>query len=104
MEEPYPDDLRKFIIDILEKDIQRFSHQFHISGFDSDDIAQELRLTVWTYSYNYDSGKSSIRTWGNRLLRGKLHKLFRDNHNTDKRKVNSLIVEYDDSRDNEYDD
>jgi hypothetical protein len=98
----YSEGLKILMLKILENDIQRLSFQFHIPGFDREDIQQELRLVTWEYAPNYNPYKASIRTWGNTLLKGKLHKLHRDHCTTDKRKANIIRAEFDDSRDYEY--
>jgi len=100
----YSDETRKRILEELENDIQRLSAQFHIPGFDRDDIQQELRLFVWTYDYNYNPRKSSIRTWGNITLKSALKNLHNAQCKTDKRKANVLRAEFDESKDHEYQD
>ena len=98
----YSDDTRLLILGVLEKDIKRFSYQRYIPGLEKEDVAQELRLFVWTYSYNYNPHISNIRTWGNQALRSALSNLYVAHCQTDKRKANSMIVEFDDSKDHEY--
>jgi len=97
----YSDRLRYAILKVLENDIDRMSKQYRIYNFDREDVAQELRLFVWTYSRLYNPHKASIRTWGVRTLRSGIINLFNAQHNTDRRKANVLRVEFDDSKDHE---
>lgn len=98
----YSDNTKLLILGVLEKDIKRFSYQFYIPGFEKDDIKQELRLFVLTYLYLYNPHTTSIRTWGNIALRSALSNLYNAHCKTDKRKVNSMTIEFDDEKDHEY--
>jgi DNA-directed RNA polymerase specialized sigma24 family protein len=98
----YSDNTRLLILNVLDRDIKRFSYQYFIPGLEHEDIAQELRLFVWTYDHLYNPHVASIRTWGNQALRSALKNLYTAHCVTDKRKANTMTIEFDDSKDHEY--
>jgi hypothetical protein len=102
MGEVYSNKTRALIIHVLEKDITGLSYTFGICNYEPEDTAQELRLYIWNTTYNYNPHKGSIRTWGNLAIKRKAWKLKRDEETSLKRKANSFRCEFDDKRDNEY--
>ena len=97
----YSDETRRRILEILEKDITGLSYTFSICNYEPEDTAQELRLYIWE-KCNYNPHKGSIRTWGNLAIKRKVWKLKRDEETSLKRKANFYRCEFDDKRDNEY--
>jgi DNA-directed RNA polymerase specialized sigma24 family protein len=64
-------------MDELEKMISLFVKNNSISGFDDDDLAQELRIHLWNRLPSYDPTKSGLRTWSKHLLDRKIIDLYR---------------------------
>ncbi len=48
---------------VLEPKIEGIAFRTHITGFDKDDIRQELRVLIWTATKAYRASKGKYLTW-----------------------------------------
>ena len=62
-----------------EHDIFEKSRSTYIPdrAVESDDIAQELRISIWLVREKYDSKRASARTFLQRIMKNKIIDLFR---------------------------
>ena len=81
---------------IAEKDIVAKSKTYHIKGMDSEDVAQELRFSVWKESGRYDEKKAGKRTFIQVVIKSKLKKLARDSKRKKQYLNNAVSLEYSD--------
>jgi len=69
-------------------------YQWRLPGYDLNDLAQELRLALWKSLKRYDFRKTSLRTWGNLVIKRKINNIQRDNFRY-KRQVQYYLSELD---------
>jgi len=70
-------DWRILAMQALEKDIVYLCRFRPIYNVEREDVEQELRLFIWDKLPNYNSERSSIRTWFYMEAKGKLYRLTR---------------------------
>jgi len=73
-------------LQLLEPDIIGKANKASIPNYDPDDVAQELRLRLWSSFGKYDPEKYQIRTWANTVMNNHLHNLHYKYTKTQKRK------------------
>jgi RNA polymerase sigma factor (sigma-70 family) len=73
----YEDTPEENFMNALEGYIIQVSRNYWVEGFDSEDIAQELRLHLWRKIKNYDPTKGTIETWGRKVLVNRVRDLYR---------------------------
>jgi len=62
---------------LIEYDLVTKCAKHYIRGFDSEDLAQELRMHLWRKLDKYDPSKASFRTWANMVMRNRLKDIHR---------------------------
>ncbi len=61
----------------FEKDLVAKSKSTHIPGLDWEDIAQDLRITLWQKMSRYDPKRGSPRTFAVKVMRNRIIDLAR---------------------------
>ena len=62
---------------LIEHDLVTKCAKHSIRGFDSEDLAQELRLHLWRKLDRYDPTKAGFRTWANRVMNNRLKDMYK---------------------------
>jgi len=83
--EEYPD-WRLLALSELEYMIVCEASDSNIPFYTKEDVAQELRLTLWNNLNKFDPSLASIKTWAKRVIKNKLIDLDRRETCTKKRK------------------
>jgi len=83
------------------KDLESFepiliaeSKKHNIDGWEAEDIQQEVRLRLWI-KYSTFKGKSSFKTWANKVMKNCIKNIIRD-ENRELRKYLNEAISYDD--------
>lgn len=80
-------DWRVFAMQELENKVVCEASSYKIFGYTSEDLAQELRLTLWKGLNTFDSEKNvKLKTWANIVIKRRLYELNRFQTCTKKRK------------------
>jgi RNA polymerase sigma factor (sigma-70 family) len=61
----------------FEKIIIAEAKKHNIPGLDWEDIAQEVRIRLWTKRHLFNPDKSSYKTWANRVMSNCIRNLIR---------------------------
>lgn len=61
----------------MENYVINCAKRYYIDGYDSDDVAQELRMHLWRQLPKYDPTRGKIETWGRRVLENKARDLYK---------------------------
>jgi len=77
----------------IELIIKAESYKYHIPGMEPDDIQQEIRLRLWL-KYSTFKGRSSFKTWANKVIKNCIKNLMRDSQ-TDKSKALNTAISLD---------
>jgi len=77
----------------IEPIIKAESYKYHIPGMEPDDIQQEIRLRLWL-KYSTFKGRSSFKTWANKVIKNCIKNLMRDSQ-TDKSKALNTAISLD---------
>ena len=88
------------------KDLESFepiliaeSKKHNIDGWEAEDIQQEVRLRLWI-KYSTFKGKSSFKTWANKVMKNCIKNIKRDAERQ-RRKSLSCSISFDDLDDDE---
>ena len=88
------------------KDLESFepiliaeSHKYHIPGLEAEDIQQEVRLRLWI-KYSTFKGKSSFKTWANKVMKNCIKNIKRDAERQCRKSL-SYSISFDDLDDDE---
>jgi RNA polymerase sigma factor (sigma-70 family) len=73
----YGDNFTERALSLLEPDLIAVSYKHNISGYDPEDIQQELRIKLWQALKTYKSNGAGLRTWGVRVINNRLIDLLR---------------------------
>jgi RNA polymerase sigma factor (sigma-70 family) len=60
------------MLNSIEYVIAYESKQHRINGYDPDDVAQELRIRIWSKIHLYDPEKANFKTWSMRVIHNHL--------------------------------
>ena len=79
------------------KDLESFepiliaeSKKHNIDGWEAEDIQQEVRLRLWI-KYSTFKGKSSFKTWANKVMKNCIKNMMRDANRECRKPLNRAI-------------
>lgn len=61
----------------MENYVINCAKRYYVDGYESDDIAQELRMHLWKKLHKYDPTKGKIETWGRLVLENKARDMYK---------------------------